>query len=150
VVSTSTNDVVGQTEGKESASWSDVLRISGELIHAVERSVTASGKNFDTLFHAVRLELADDFGFFDPFATGFQYSNAVVTLAEPAPVSAYVIGLSEALRRVVDKVATGDRARRVRERVALELALIARKQRELIQRSGFQDELDRIAGTKVI
>ena len=113
MVSTSTNDVVGQTHGKERASWSDVLKISGELIHAVERSVIASGKNFDSLFHAVRLELADDFGFFDPFAAGFQYSNAVVTLAEPAPISAYVIGLSEALRRVASELIPA-----VREEVA--------------------------------
>jgi len=51
---------------------------------------------------------------------------------------------------VVDRVATGDRARRLRERVALELFSVTRKRREILARSGFQPQLDRIAGTKVI
>ena len=151
MVPTSTNDVVGQDQNRESAaSWTDVVKLSGELIGAVERSVTASGNDFDSLFRGVRLGLADDYSFFDPFVSRFQYSNSVVSLTDPAPVKAYVTGLSEALRRLVNKVATGDRGRRVRERVAVELAMVARPQRELLQRTGFDDELDRIAGTKVI
>ena len=150
VVSTSTNDVVGQNQNRESASWTDVVKLSGQLIGAVERSVTASGNDFDSLFRGVRLGLADDYSFFDPFVSRFQYSNSVVSLTDPAPVKAYVTGLSEALRRLVNKVATGDRGRRVRERVAVELAMVARPQRELLQRTGFDHELERIAGAKVI
>jgi hypothetical protein len=73
-----------------------------------------------------------------------------VTLGSELPVGSYVIGLSETLRRVVDAVAIGDRARRVRERVALELVSVARKRREILERSGFLSKLDRIAGTKVL
>ncbi|HSP62007.1 MAG TPA: hypothetical protein VLQ90_03400, partial [Pyrinomonadaceae bacterium] len=88
--------------------------------------------------------------FLDPMSGGLEYSNSVATMREELPVNAYVAGLSEALRRVVDKTATGDRARRVRERVALDLSLVVRKRREVLKRSGFQAQLDRIAGTKVI
>ena len=73
-----------------------------------------------------------------------------MTLTGEVPAGPYVIGLSEALRRVVDRVAIGERARRVRERVALELFSVARKRNEILARSGFLSQLDRIAGTKVI
>jgi hypothetical protein len=130
--------------------WSDVVKASGEVIGGVERALTGTGDDFIALFQATRLELADDYTFLDPLSNGFEYANSVVTLTHESLPNSYVAGLSEALRRVVDIVATGDRARRVRERVALELALLARKRKELLARSGFYAQFDRIAGTKVI
>lgn len=130
--------------------WSDVVKASGEVIGGVERALTGTGDDFIALFQATRLELADDYTFLDPLSHGFEYANSVVTLTHESLPNSYVAGLSEALRRVVDSVATGDRARRVRERVALELALLARKRKELLARSGFYAQFDRIAGTKVI
>lgn len=130
--------------------WSDVVKASGELIGGVERALNGAGADFIALFQATRLELADDYTFLDPLSNEFEYANSVVTLTHESLADSYVAGLSEALRRVVDKVATGDRARRVRERVALELALLARKRKELLTRSGFYAQFDRIAGTKVI
>jgi hypothetical protein len=129
--------------------WSAIVTTSGELIGAVERAVTAAGADFNSLFRATRLELADDYDFLDPISEAFTYSNAVVTLNRELPRGPYVSGLSEALRRVVERVAVGERARRVRERVALELLAVARKRNDLLERSGFSVQLDRIAGTKV-
>lgn len=134
---------------EERVDWGDVVKASGELIGAVERALTGTGADFASLFRAARLDLADDYTFLDPISERFQYSNSMVTVTDELPVNSYVTGLSEALRRVVDKVATGDRARRVRERVALDLALVARRRDEVLQRSGFREQLDWIAGTKV-
>jgi hypothetical protein len=139
-----------EDEAGQTMEWRDVIKISGELIGGVERALNGAGADFAALFRAARLELADDYTFLDPLSDRFEYSNSAVTLAETPPANSYVAGLSEALRRVVDKVATGELARRVRERVALELALLSRKRKELVARSGFRAQLDRIAGTKVI
>jgi hypothetical protein len=130
--------------------WHDVVKVSGELIGGVERALNGANADFAASFRTARLELADDYTFLDPTSGGLEYSDSVATAREEWPVSAYVAGLSEALRRVVDQTATGDRERRVRERVALDLSLVARKRREVMKRSGFQAQLDRIAGTKVI
>ena len=130
--------------------WGAVVKATGELIGGVERALTGAGADFASLFNTARLELADDYTFLDPMSDGFTYSNSVVTLNGEMPANSYVAGLSEALRRVVDRVATGDRTRRVRERVALELFSVARKRNEILACSGFLLQLDRIAGTKVI
>ncbi len=130
--------------------WPAILKASGELIAAVESAVNAAGENFGNLFNRVRLQLADDYSFLDPMSQAFDYANGAVSLNATLPVSVYVSGLSEALRRSVDQVAVGDRARRVRERVALEMLAAARRHGEVFERSGFQAQLDRIAGTRVM
>ena len=137
-------------EPKDEIEWGAVVKASGELIGGVERALTGAGADFDSLFKSTRLELADDYTFLDPMSDGFDYSNSVATLKAELPTDAYVAGLSEALRRAVDSVATGGRARRVRERVALELVSVVRKRNDILARSGFREQLDRIAGTKVI
>ncbi len=130
--------------------WSETSKLSGELIGAVERAAASTGKDFNSLFHEARVALADDYTFLDPHSGSLQYENSsVATNGESAPPG-YVEGVSEALRRVVVQLASGERERRTRERIALELARVARKNSDALARSGFAEQLDRIAGTKVI
>ena len=138
------------TEPCNEIEWSAIVKASGELIGGVERALTGAGADFASLFNAVRVELSDDYTFLDPMTGEFTYANSLVALTRAVPESSYVIGLSEALRHVVDRVAAGDYARRIRERVALELFSVVRKRKEILTRSGFLPQLDRIAGTKVI
>jgi hypothetical protein len=130
--------------------WPAILATTGELIGAIERGINASGGDFDSLFTAARVDLADDYSFLDPFAQTFVYDTGVATLNHPPAVKIFVSALGEALRRTIDRAAVGDRARRIRERVALEMLAVARKHSEVLERSGLQAQLDRIAGTRVI
>jgi|SRR5215813_8381297 len=128
----------------------EVIGMGGDLISAIERGVEAAGEDFSSLFYQVRLELADDYSFLDPMANSLAYANGAVTLNQDVAEDVYVSGLSEALRRVVEKVAVGDRTRRVRERFALELLGVCRIRKGALEQSAFRAQLDRIAGTKVI
>ncbi len=130
--------------------WPAILVTTGELIGAIERGINASGGDFESLFQAVRVELADDYSFLDPFSQTFAYANGAASLNQQPAVRVFVSGLCEALRRTIDRAAGGERARRIRERVALEMLTVARKQSVVLERSGFQAQLDRIAGTRVM
>jgi hypothetical protein len=130
--------------------WNDLVEISGELIAAVERAAAGVAADFTSLFQAVRLELADDYTFLDPSANRFSYSESAVKISAKPGAGPYVAAISESLRRVVDKIAVGERGGRVRERVALELARLARKRREPLTRFNLDMQLDRIAGTRVL
>src|SRR2546423_3256812 len=129
--------------------WPAILSTAGELIGAVERAVVANGEDFNSLLAATRLELADDYSFLDPIMGAFTYGNGVATLKQEIRLGIFVAALSETLRRIVNRVAVGGRERRVRERVALEILSVARARAEVLDRSGFQSQLDRIAGTRV-
>ncbi len=130
--------------------WPAILSAAGELIGAIERGINASGSNFDSLFRAARVELADDYSFLDPFSQTFVYQNGVATLNQEMTAKIFSSGLSQALRLVVNRGATDERERRIRERIAVEMSGVARKYREVLERSGFQEQLDRIAGTRVM
>jgi hypothetical protein len=135
----------------EENEFQDLVRISGEVIATVERAALSARADFAQLFRAVRLSMADDYSFLDPSAGRFEYSNGVVRLVRAQPsVNAYVSGVIEAMRRVVDKIATGMRAASVRERVALELAVLARRRQPQLTKFKFAQQLDRIAGTRVL
>ena len=134
----------------EELDWPDLMRISGELIGTIERAALSTGADFASLFRAVRKEMADDYPFLDPGTGRFEYGNSEVWLRTKPPARAYVSGISEALRRIVGKISTGTRARSVRERVALELAVLARRRQAQLARFKFAPQLDRIAGTKVL
>jgi hypothetical protein len=130
--------------------WPDLVAISGELIAAVESAATGVGSDFAAVFNTVRLELADDYTFLDPSANRFEYTAGTVKINAKPGAGPYVAAVGESLRRVVDKIAAGERGGRVRERVALELAKLARKRREPLTRFNLDMQLDRIAGTRVL
>ena len=130
--------------------WPAILATTGQLIGAIERGINASGGDFDSSFQTARVELADDYSFLDPFSRTFVYVDGMASLNHQPAISVFVSGLSEALRRTIDRVAVGERARRIRERVALEMLTVARKHSVVLERSGFQAQLDRIAGTRVM
>ena len=134
----------------EAVDWPGLVRLSGELIATIERAALGAGADFAGLFRAVRRELADDYPFLDPATGRFEYGNGAVDLRARPPARAYVSGVSEVLRRVVGKISTGPRAPGVRERVALELAVLARRRQSQLANFRFAKQLDRIAGTRVL
>ena len=143
-------DTVTVVSSANSDEWSETVRVSGELIAGVEHAANSLGADFASLFRETRISLADDYPFLDPMAGQLRYDNSSVTVNGNSQPAGYVAGVSEALRRVIDQIATGERERRTRERIALELARVARKHNEALARSGFSEQLDRIAGTKVL
>ena len=134
----------------EEKDWQDLVRLSGELIGTIERAALSAGADFAKLFHAVRLSMADDYSFLDPAAGRFDYANGVAQSHGQPNVKAYVSSISEAMRRIVDRIATGPRSASIRERVALELAVLARRRQAQLTKFKITPQLDRIAGTRVL
>ena len=134
----------------EEMDWQGLSRTSAELIAAIERAALSVGANFDALFRATRLELADDYAFLDPNGGRFEYVNNEIELHANLSQRTFVAGLCATLHRVVERIATGKRGASVRERVALELAVLARRRQRQLTQFGIMPQLDRIAGTRVI
>jgi hypothetical protein len=129
-------------------SWEDLLEAGGKLIRAVERAVGHLGADFESTFRSARIELGDDYPFLDPTSNRLTYADGVLTLGDQPAGNVFATGLSESLRRMVNKVATGKDGKRFRESVAIELAVATRVHRKGM--SAFMLQLDRIAGTRVL
>jgi len=150
VESEAEDDEAGLESSGEGVNWQGLLRTSAELIAAVERAALGVGANFGAAFQMARLELADDYAFLDPNDARFIYAGGEVKLQAGLNPKAFVYGLCETLHRVVEKISVGRRSATVRERVALELAVLSRRRRQQLASFGILAQLDRIAGTRVI
>lgn len=130
----------------EQVDWDHLFRVSGDVVAAVERAVVSVGSDFAANFRSACIAVGDDYSFLDPTASTFKYANGTITLSERPGAKAYVKGLSEVLRCIVNKLAIEKEEKRFRERVALGLAIAARM-RPL---GDFTSQLDRIAGARVL
>ena len=128
--------------------WEDLLDAAGKIIRAIERAVKNAGADFESNFRAVRIELGDDYPFLDPTRNGLKYADGIITLGDQPGGNVLVTGLSESLRRIVNKLATGKEGKRFRESVAIELAVATRMRPNGM--SAFTPQLDRVAGTRVL
>ena len=137
------NETVG--EGSE---LSNAVAVSTEVINAVERAVVSAGISFADQLHHARIDVGDDYVFLDPTVGGFEYTDSKVTLQTMPSVSVYVQGIVEVLKRVVDRVSDRQGETYIRERVAVELAMAARRVPDALEQ--FSAQLDRIAGTRVL
>ncbi|MCA1556393.1 MAG: hypothetical protein LC747_06855 [Acidobacteria bacterium] len=138
------------TRTQEEIDRRNVLQLSGEVIAAVERGVAAgSNENFGAHFQEARREIADDYPFLVSLGSCVEYADGEARLRRGTDVEKFVTGTSEALRRVVERVAaTGERARVVRREVARELAALAERRPRALARFGFTPQLERIAGLR--
>lgn len=134
----------------EEGEWHKLIQASGDLIGTIERAALGAGADFEKIFRAARLEIADDYPFLDPSSSLFHYANGVAELHKMQNMKMFVAGMTECLRRAVNLAASGPRGRSVRERVALALAVLARRHHSRLEHFGFASQLERIAGTKVL
>jgi hypothetical protein len=132
----------------EAVDWNALLRASGELIRAIEKIVQGTGEDFAARFQSALIEIADDYSFLEPTTGGFHYTDATVQLRDRPTAAIYVTSLTEALRRVVNKVASAKDGKRFREQLAVELAAEVRQKGNAF--ADFTSQLDRIAGRKVL
>ncbi|HVG31376.1 MAG TPA: hypothetical protein VM864_16820 [Pyrinomonadaceae bacterium] len=128
----------------------NLLQLSGELIASVERALVASGgSEFAAHFRAARGELTDQYPFLASLASCVEYEDGEARLARGADAAAFVAGVCEALRRVVERAAAEDGgARAVRREVARELAALAERRPRALARLNFTPQLERIAGIR--
>ena len=143
-------EAVAASRTQEEIDRRNVLQLSGEVIAAVERGVAAaSNENFAAHFQAARREIADDYPFLVSLGDCVEYEGGEAQLRRGTDAEKFVAGTSEALRRVVERVAaTGERARGVRREVARELAALSERRPRALTRFGFTSQLERIAGLR--
>lgn len=133
----------------EEAEREELVGLGGEVIAAVERAILSNGGDFAASFLSARIELADDYSFLDPTTENLEYTRpGRVRLRSNPTASVYATGISECMRRVVAKVATGELGTRVRTRVALELAILSRRRQTQLARYRFARQIDRIVGIR--
>jgi hypothetical protein len=139
---------LSEPESIEQTDWQALLNMSGDVVAAVERAVNSVGADFASHFRSASIAVGDDYPFMDPTIGEFRYEKGVVRLTRRPTPNAFVSGVSDCLRRIINKLAIDKDGQRLRERVAVELAVAARMRPNAL--GEFKAQLDRIAGTRVL
>jgi hypothetical protein len=129
----------------------NVLQLGGELIAAVERAVSPSGGDeFAAHFREARAEASAEYPFLSSLSACVEYVGGEAHLSRATDTAAFVAGVCEALRRVVERAAADDvgGARGVRREVARELVALEERRPRALARFGFTQQLERIAGLR--
>ncbi len=132
----------------EDINWELLIAAGGELISALERAVESINEAFAPRFQAALTSIGDDYPFFDPTANLLEYRHGKLILHDRPSAADFVAGLTQALGRVVSGLVDDHSGPRFRERVAVELVVIARRNESIF--AEFTPYLDRIAGTRVL
>lgn len=141
----------GEELTPEQAERRELLRLSGELIACVERAVLVAGGDFASALRAARVALTEDFPFLDPLARRFEYDAGTVRLDAQPSTRLYVSGINEALRRVVERVASVEQRIGVRKDVVRELSSFVRRRQSALARFKLTpQQLERIAGMRLL
>lgn len=139
-------------ESEDESKRRHVLQLSQEVIAAVERAVvaTTTGEDFANHFRDARVEIADDYPFLVSLSDCVEYAHGAALLARGMELNSFVAGVCEALRRVVEHVATNgdERGRGVRSEVTRELAALEERRPKALARFKFTPQLERIAGLR--
>jgi len=142
------DQTASESDSAEELDSTHLIESSAEVIAAVERAVQSENIEFGSVFRLSRIELGDDYPIIDPTAGEFEYADGKVVLTTNPSAITWQQALVGCLKRVVDQVARNTEEVRFRERVAVELAIAARRQTGGL--GGFESQLDRIAGTQVL
>ncbi|HWN08305.1 MAG TPA: hypothetical protein VNO50_03380 [Pyrinomonadaceae bacterium] len=132
----------------EETDWDRLIAASGELIGGVERATESVNENFPARFRATLIAMGDDYPFLEPTGGSFEYHDGKVVLSDRPAASDFISSLAEALRRLISRIVDEKGGTRFRERVAVELAVVARRNENAF--AEFTPHLDRIAGTRVL
>lgn len=128
--------------------WERLIAASGELVSALERAVASIDDGFASRFRAALTSIGDDYPFLDPTAGLLEYRGGKILLHDRPAASDFIAGLTEALSRLVSRLVNDESGLRIRERVAVELVVVARRNENAF--AEFTPYLDRIAGTRVL
>lgn len=106
--------------------WETLLHLTGELLGAVDKTLSAANLDFQGAFAKACQEIADDYPFFKTnYGIPFYLKGKIEMSGEPVNAKIFSAGINEALRRILEKLGGSEKFDPVyRQTVQSILALI--------------------------
>lgn len=123
----------------------ELTELMSVVVAAVERGMTVAGRgsSFPTALRAGLLAVTERYPFLDPFAAEFEYHDREIVFVGSAQPSEFAIGLTEALRQMVEDLIYSSNGR-VRDYIAEELRKVEREHEAEIRRFNLGNLTERV------
>ena len=124
--------------------WHELLELVGEILQTVEESLAQSQLNFVWVFERVRAEVFEEYPFLHPNSTVFEYKNGRVSMTEQINNNLFVAGITESMRRLLEKFETHPRFAEVHRSVVRNLIELMNKRHAQYDKFLISQQLERV------
>ena len=112
----------------------------------MDRSLSFAELDFEAAFRKVRHEISTDYPFLHPSSEEFDYSNGKIKMTKQMNAKIFVAGISDALRRILDKLDTNPKFARVHHETLQRLVSVANMRAAEYRKFSMTPHIRRILG----
>lgn len=126
--------------------WQTLLRLTAELLRAIDDSLAKNNLNFAAAFQKSCAESASDYPFLNPNAGIFAYQNGQVEMREQVNAKLFAAGVNETLRRILEKLAANPKFAEAYRDAAQDILALVRKNKHSYEEFFITPQLEKILG----
>ena len=126
------------------ADWEELIGVTAALLGTTDDILRSAHLGFPDAFNKARVEVSNEFPFLHTGKNIFLYADGKVILKEEIPPNLFVAGISECLRRILNKLVSNPKFFAVYKRVTQQILILVRQQQPQFDKFGYTRQLERI------
>lgn len=126
------------------ADWEELIGVTAALLGTTDDILRSAHLGFPDAFNKARVEVSNEFPFLHTGKNIFLYADGKVILKEEIPPNLFVAGISECLRRILNKLVSNPKFFAVYKRVTQQILILVRRQQPQFDKFGYTRQLERI------
>lgn len=126
--------------------WQTLLKLTVELLSVIDKSLAKENLDFTAAFRKACLEISDDYPFLNPDSQIFDYARGKIRVKERVNPKIFVISIFEAVRLILDKLASNAKFNEVHRSTVQTLIALLHKRKDAYDKFSITPQLKRILG----
>lgn len=126
------------------AEWEELIGTTAALLGTIDSILRAANLGFPDAFTKSRVEVSSEYPFLHPLKGILHYEDGRVTLNEEVEPAMLVSGVSECLRRILNKLISNPKFFTVYKRITQQVLILVRQRQAQFDKFGYTRQLERI------
>lgn len=124
--------------------WEELTTLTAALLGAADNILKTANLGFSDAFNKARIEISGECPFLHPERGVFHYAEGRVGLYEEVPPNLLVSGVSECLRRILNKLVSNPKFFALYKHITQQILILVRQRRPQFDKFGYTRQLERI------
>lgn len=133
-----------KTPALSPAEWEELIATTAALLGTIDSILRAANLGFPDAFTKSRVEISNEYPFLHPLKGVLHYEDGRVTLNEEVEPALLVSGVSECLRRILNKLISNPKFFAVYKRITQQVLILVRQRQSQFDKFGYTKQLERI------
>lgn len=124
--------------------WEELTALTAALLATADNILKTANLGFTDAFNKARIEISGECPFLHPEHGVFHYAEGRVGLYEEVPPNLLVSGVSECLRRILNKLVSNPKFFALYKRITQQILILVRQRQPQFDKFGYTRQLERI------